>query len=177
MKIAFFDIEATNLDADFGRLLCACIRDIETHETTTFSCTDYKSYKKEPWDDSQLCRDIRDHLETYDIIVTWYGKMYDVKYLQSRLLIHDCRELTKIKHIDLYFQSRGKLRLASNRLASVSKLLGIEGKTPLIPGTWVKATAGCANAMSEVVLHCQKDVEVLEGVYMKLKKFVERVTK
>lgn len=177
MKIAFFDLEATNLDADFGRILCACIRDLETKETTTYRCDSYNTFKKEPWNDSKLCIDIRDHLHKYDIIVTWYGKMYDVKYLQARLLINRESELRKIKHIDLYFQARNKLKVASGRLEKVSLLLGIKGKTPLHPEVWVRATAGDHKSLDYVVDHCQKDVSVLHAVYNKLSKFVERITK
>jgi len=178
MKIGFFDLECSNLDADFGRILCGCIRDLKTQKTITLSCEGFDSYKSQPWDDKLLCEAIRNELEKYDIIVTWYGKLFDVRFLQARLAIHESEELKKIKHIDLYYQAKMKLKFASNRLDNVARVLKLtEQKTRLDPDIWVKATAGSLDALEYVKKHCEADVRVLHGVYNKLKVYIERITK
>jgi uncharacterized protein YprB with RNaseH-like and TPR domain len=178
MDIAFFDLECTNLNADFGRILCGCVRPLHTGKTTTLSCEKFNGYKLHPWNDKLLCEAIRDELEKYDIIVSWYGKLFDVKFLQARLAIHESGELTKIKHVDLFYQAKMKLKLSSNRLDNVARILHLkEQKTRLDPEVWVRATAGSIADLQYVKKHCEADVEVLHGVYDKLKKYIERVTK
>jgi len=178
MRIAIWDIEATNLNANFGRILCTCVKEHGKDAIKTFRADRYEKYKTEPWDDSELANDIARYLETFDIWVTWYGKMFDVPFLQTRLILGDKRQLDKTKHVDLYYQARQKLKFHSNRLAAVTEALNVpHRKTPLEPPTWLKATAGHRPSLNKIVTHCRMDVITLDEVYNKLKKYIERVTK
>jgi len=179
MRIAFFDIEASNLNAPWGRVLCACIKPLG-EDVMAFSCDDYKSYKKEPWNDAMLCQEVRDELREYDIVVTWYGRLFDVRYLNSRLARHRLMPLEPMKHIDLYFQARNKYRLGGNSLRAVARFLGVGlEKIDLEPEVWVEATALRKSALDMIVEHCVRDVEMTEAVYevKAFRKMVERVTR
>ena len=86
MRKAFFDIECNHLNADWGLLICACIKWSDKKTIETFRITDHKQASLN--DDRGIAKAIRDSLEDADTIVTWYGKKFDVPYLQSCLLIY-----------------------------------------------------------------------------------------
>jgi len=68
MKIAMFDIETSNLNADYGILLCAVIKPLEK-KPIALRLDETKRYKVDKADDSELVEQIRKELQNYDIIV------------------------------------------------------------------------------------------------------------
>ena len=164
MRKAFFDIECNHLNADWGLLICACIKWSDKKTIETFRITDHK--QKSLNDDSGVACAIRDS----DIIVTWYGKKFDVPYLQSRLLKWEKTIMSpNISHLDLWATARYQLRLSSNRLANIERFLGLQAtKTPINQGAWIEALAGSKKHMKIVVDHCKQDVLMLEEAYNKM---------
>lgn len=181
MRFACWDLECTHLRANFGYVLCGAVKELG-QEPRLFRIDQYPHWKKggrHLCDDSRLVHDIADALEEYDVWVTYFGKGFDVKFLRTRLLLNEQPPLVTKKHIDLYFQARGKLLLHSNRLAVVSEVLPKvkHAKTKLEPKFWMWAGCGDGEALDYVVEHCLADVEVLEETYWQLAPFIERVTK
>jgi uncharacterized protein YprB with RNaseH-like and TPR domain len=128
--------------------------------------------------DKRLTREILDELNNYDIILTWYGKRYDIPFMKTRALKHGLEFIDpRIKHIDLYDTAKHKLRMHSNRLEAVADFLGIHGKTKISPDAWNLSVRDNTEAMKEVVYHNVKDVEVLEFVYDKLKREVTTISR
>lgn len=74
-----------------------------------------------------------------------------------------------VPHIDGWEIARSKLKLHSNRLASVSSFLDIEEKTPLNGPIWIKASAGDPSALKYVIKHCDQDVLVLEQAFERIR--------
>lgn len=187
MRIAFTDGEMSNLQADFGQLLCACV--VECKALTpkqvkagvkpwtnlrTFQLHDYRSKR---WDDKGLAIDWRDALEEYDLIISWNGIKFDLPYLNTRLRRWGARELRSPKHKDLMYTARFKLRLASASLDSVSTFLGIHdkygiAKTRMEPERWTMAMGGHEASFRYIVTHCQLDVKVLAAVWQETKHLV-----
>lgn len=173
---AFFDIETTNLKANFGRILCASVADMFGN-VETFR-VDTKPWKRERRrDDLGLAVALRDYLEQFDFIVTWYGKMFDVKYLNTRLAIGNERPLrSDVIHLDNIYTSRYALALHSSRLDAVAKTFRLPvQKTGLDPDIWNDAADGEKEAMDYVVEHCEADVLVLRMVFHILKPFVHNL--
>lgn len=160
---AFFDIETTNLAADIGEMLCACIVPLDSDEVKIFS--DSRS-------DTQIIQEVRDELLKYDYVVTYYGTGFDIPFLQTRLLSKGFDPLPELRHVDMYYTARSNLRLRSNRLAVVSELLFGKNKKSEIRGEiWNRAMRGDEDAMKYIVDHCVKDVFVLRDVFMELQPF------
>lgn len=146
------------------------MRDIESDDkVSVYSITDYKLFRKNCTDDKILVKKLADELSKADIWVTWYGTYFDVPYLNSRLLYHGLDPLPPVPHVDGWRIARNRLKLHSNRLASVSAFLGLDDKTQLLQDQWRKAAAGYRDAIKYVKEHCAKDVVVLEQAYNKLK--------
>lgn len=165
-KIYGFDIETTNLSADFGFMICACVRDFELNKTTTFRIDDYKGFKLDRTDDFYLVRDLRDKLEEADVICGHYSSRFDLPYLNSRLLFHDTHVVPPIPHIDTWRIARNRLAMTRNSLASLAEFFnGHNEKTHVDKQIWIRASAGHRDAIDYIVDHCQKDVLVLQDVY------------
>lgn len=191
MRIAFTDGEMSNLDANFGQLLCACV--VEYRPLTdaqlkagqkpwtnlrTFTLADYKDKR---WDDRGLAIEWRDALEQYDIIVTWNGVKFDVPFLNTRLRVRwNERELRAPKHKDLMYTARFKLRMNNATLDNIAASLGVykkygTEKTRMQPEQWTMAMGGHLPSYKYIIHHCQEDVKVLAGVWQELKHLVTEI--
>lgn len=160
-SFCMFDIETTNLDADIGEMLCACIKPLGKPVKTFIVDTRNG--------DGSLAASLRNELAAYDYIVSWYGTRFDMPYLTTRLLAAEEDPLGYARHIDLYYTARFKLKLHSNRLAAVGEFMfGKTQKTRVIGPIWLRAIRGDKEAMDYIVKHCRKDVRELEQVFCQL---------
>ena len=169
---AFVDIETSNLNADFGEVLCAVIKP-ERGKLVVFRADEYTGSST----DLGMLVDLRTALEEYvdgGVWVTWYGKRFDIPFLDARLLFHHERPIRKAMHEDLFYIAKFRLVLSSRRLDSVARHLQTKTqKTRLEPRLWLSALRGEKGAMDEVVEHCKLDVKVLSEVYEKLKPYID----
>ena len=170
VRTILWDIEATNLRANFGFMLCVGWKVVGEKKIHIESIMDFPRYfKKDPTDDEQLAKVAHTVLSNADEWVTWYGKKFDVPYVNSRLLYHKHDLLPPgIKHIDGWWVSKYKLLLHSNRMAAVAQFLGKSVKTHFGGPTWIKAAAGNRKAIKYVEDHCYKDIIELENVYKRI---------
>lgn len=168
-KILFFDIETTNLNADFGYVLCAAWKWQGNPTIHDAIISDSPDFKRDPTNDRYVVGEVLKAVESADLIVTWYGIKFDVPFVNSKLLAHGMRVLPPVPHVDGWRIAKYKLKLHSNRLASVSAFLGLEDKTPLNGRIWIRAMAGICKDIRYVVKHCRQDVLVLEQAYNKVR--------
>lgn len=176
-RILFFDIESTDLDADFGNMLAFGYKYLGG-KPKVLSLLDSapvcrKCGRVDAVDDKPLIVQAHKVLSAADAWVTWFGKGFDAKFLNTRILDAGLSPLPDIPHIDLYFTARHKLKLSSNRLANVQNFLRLPtSKTPLTRRVWRRAQAGDVKSIEYIIDHCEKDVDVLEQAYERLKPYV-----
>jgi len=171
----FWDLETTGLTAIMGRLLACAFAD-SFGQIKVLRIEDYPG--RSLIDDSRLAVAIRDELEKVDTWVTWNGKLFDVPFLNARLLKAGERPLrSDIKHIDLMYYSRGQfVRIGSSKLENVSKFVNSpHRKTPLDWETWQLAALGDKTAMDAIAEHAVADVLVLRDVFAHLRPYVRIV--
>lgn len=171
-KILLWDLECTNLSADFGHIVSGAFKTLNRPKTVCRSIRETPFVKNDPTDDSVLVETLRNDLSEADMWVTWYGERFDVPYLNSRLIYHGLKPLPPVPHVDLWRVSRNRLHIHSNRLASAAAFLGLEEKTPIKPDVWQKASVGHGPSIRYVEAHNIQDVIVLEQAYHKLKSLV-----
>lgn len=183
MKVVFFDIEATDLNANWGRLLCCSFADLDSDEVVTLRADERRFKGANAIDDSKLAVAVRDRLESADIIVGWNSKLYDVPFINARLVKASARpcRLAKnhgVMHVDAMWYAGGQsMRIGSKRLDTVSRFLGTEAeKTPIEAEAWVLAATGHKPSLDLVVEHCEADVKVLKAVFPSLAEHVKNVT-
>lgn len=170
-RIGYLDIETTGLDANFGVMISYCIKEDGGKVLGRAVTKD----ELDKFEDKKLVADCIKDILKFDHIVTYYGARFDVPFLRTRALI-DGLEFPffgSVKHTDAYFMARNRLKLNSNRLENVARLLlGKANKTRLDETVWRKAGRGDSKSLGYVLDHNQKDVIETERVYKKLRDFV-----
>lgn len=175
-SVCFFDIEATSLKGNFGRLLCVSGAE-DNGKVTTFRADDPELEGTRLRDDSRVAVAARDYLEQFDIIVGWNSKGYDIPFLNTRLLMAGERPVRTRWQIDLMWKAKKfSLALHSARLDAVAKTFRTpHQKTSLDPDIWLDAALLDKDAMDYVVEHCEADVLVLREVFRHLKPLLKEL--
>lgn len=173
-RIYNFDLECSGLNANGGVILCASIVDASSpKKVKTFRIDSYKGYRKDTLNDLPLVRDLVEYLNEADVFVTYYGARFDIPFLTTRIVHWNAQGakipyLANIPSVDLWRTARNKLKLHSNRLASVTQLLGHGDKTPLDLPVWLRAAGGHKPSMDYIVEHCEVDAKILADCYLTL---------
>ena len=163
-RILFFDIESTNLAANFGTILCIGWKWHGSKVCRVPTILDTGG--KDCLDDKGLVKKFAEVYNTADYTCGWYSSRFDIPMIRTKLLKHRLPPLAPIPHLDLWRTARYKLKLHSNRLQVVQEFLGTtHDKTPIHFDDWLKAAVGDRKALAHVRKHCELDVRVLEEVF------------
>lgn len=173
LRIGVWDIETTNLGADFGYIMCICVMDAHTKEIRTVRIDDPRNPDKNS--DKWVVQEGLKMLNEYELLVGWYTAKFDRNFVQSRAVMHGLKPLRngsywKVEYWrDLWYTSKFRLRLRSNRLAVVSQFLfGKTIKNAITEKVWNGAIRGEKKALDYVVHHCELDVRETLRVYKRL---------
>lgn len=178
-NILIWDIETTHLCANFGTILCAGFKWLGVPGTHVISLPNFTGWRKDPTDDRRLVAALREKLLNADMLVTYYGEAtgkygFDEPYLISKLLEHNLPPIPKIAHVDVYKTVKTYLRLHRRALGVVADFLQVEGeKTEVKPRIWKGAMVGKTDDLAYVIDHCEKDVDLLERVYLRMLPYVQ----
>jgi uncharacterized protein YprB with RNaseH-like and TPR domain len=181
LRVTFWDIEATNLDAGFGRLLCCSFIDLDSDQVETFRIDQAPWRCKGKINDSKLAAAIRERLHASDIVVDWYGSQFDKRFVNARLAKHGLPPLRLTKEngtmqIDAMYASN-PMKIGSKRLDNISRFFNSPNrKTALDPDTWAAASAGDVQALDEIVVHCEADVRVLKDLWPNIAQHVKKMS-
>jgi len=170
-RIAIIDIETTNLNADFGYILCYSLKELDGE--LIHRCVTPQEIKSSTFDKNIVRQFLKD-IKEYDNLVTYYGSRFDLPYIRTRALRwgFDFPGWGDYLSTDVYYIAKAKLRTHRKRLETVCDLLGIPSKAHrLNPEVWMKAQAGSKRALDYISLHCDEDVLSLEAVYKRLVNF------
>lgn len=173
-KIGFFDIEASNLNANFGIMLCYCIKIGGKDKILERTITDKEL---RTCLDKEVVKQCIKDLEGFDRIVTYYGKRFDFPFVRTRAVHLDIPFFNygEVIHEDLYFNIKYKFKLHSNRLENACRvLLGQTDKTHIDPNHWLKALQGDKKSLNYIIEHCRYDVRDLEKLYEKVFQFTRK---
>ena len=168
-RIVGFDIEATHLKANVGRILCVSFKPLDG-DVYTFHAHERRFMRRDVYDDSALAAATRDELEKFDVVVGWNSKMFDIKFINARNLRADQRTKVAQYHVDGMWSWRSKAAAWSG-LDAVQKFVAFDGpeKSTIAWDQWMRCIGWDAKlrkqAMDDIVHHCELDVTVLELVY------------
>lgn len=177
IKIGYWDIETSNIDADFGWIISWAIkpRDEDRVEGYVLQKKDFKL----PEADYNACLKLVEALSKYDMIVTWYGSKFDRRFAFTRVLINGLQWFppkTKI-HLDLYYQAKRLLKLSSLRLKAVGETFesfGLTEKTAINRKVWRTISRKYdKEALAEIWDHNYRDVVLLEQIHKILEPYIK----
>lgn len=168
-NVAVFDIEATDLEAQHGYMLGACIKKVNKDNllgyTKTITILDSRN-RYGVFNDKWVVQEVIKELNKYDLVIGWNSSGYDFPFTNTRAIIHRINPPLRNYRRDILFNSRGSLRLKNNRLATVGEALyGESGKIFLKWAVWIKAKQGDRKAIKQIMDHCEADVVETEKVY------------
>jgi len=169
LKLASLDLETSDLSANYGVILCAVVKP-EDEEPVVIRGDDFPTWAHERSSDRFLCTYLSNELQQYQGLVIHNGKDFDLKYLNTRLVIAGMPPVPPKFLVDTCRLARNKLRLNSNRLDQLISSLGLDNlKTPVDSNIWLKATLdGDREAMDYIVEHCIRDTVMLEQVWYRI---------
>lgn len=185
-KIGLLDIEADNLDADFGIMLSWAIKEYEK-DVTWYDYILPKDLDNNTYD-ARVVGSLLDCLWEFDRIVTHYGnrRRFDVPFIRTRYLWLKARGLYKgpefpeygmIWQSDTFTMAKGILKLSSNRQGNIGDSVQNEDiKTRIDKDHWRAIKHGSRKArkaaIDYIVDHNIKDCVQLEGNYKALRPYI-----
>src|SRR2546425_9543738 len=121
-KIVILDIETTSLEADAGVLVGAGLM-------SDAGRGEYLEARRTS-DEKSLLSKLSNRLESYDVMVTWNGRGFDIPFLTTRLMKHglDPRPFVRKPHIDLADVVKSRLRLTLTYLEHMCEFFQVEWK-------------------------------------------------
>lgn len=170
-KVGFWDLETTNLKADFGIILCYAIAD-GTSDKVYSRCITRNDLRT--CLDEKVVKACINDLHRFDRVVGYYSTKFDGPFIRTRALALgiDFPEYGEMIHNDLYYTVRNKLNLSSNRLDNACRtIFGATEKTRIDAVHWIKALMGNQTALDYIQDHCIKDTTELKKLYHKLENY------
>jgi len=120
-------------------------------------------------DDARLVKEFAPIMEEADELVAHNGDKFDLKWYNTRHLLHGLPPIPIAKTVDTLVIARRRFYFNSNRLNYIAQFLGLDSKHDTEFGMWRDILLrNCPKAMKRMVSYCKKDVELLEQVYHKL---------
>jgi len=174
LRVGYLDIEATNLNADFGFILSWFIKyDRQNkYEFGVVKKEELFNYKF----DRRVVEELLKAFDNFDVLWTHWGvdRRFDIPYIRSRAYKHNLQDMLPRYMekfiLDTWPIARNKLKLHSNRLDSIAQALNIRNvkKTSLDSEKWTMAMFGHPKSLEYILDHNKKDVILLERVVHKL---------
>ena len=162
LDFASFDLETSNLKADFSIILSAVIKPFG-QEPIVFRADNYPTWEKNRGDDAQITKDIAEELRKHAIIITHYGVYFDIPFLRAKMVRHGLEPLPQMFAIDSWQIARKNFQVSSRRLKNLARFFRIGEKEQVEGDLWVAAAYdGDRKAMDAIVQHNCVDCEVLE---------------
>jgi uncharacterized protein YprB with RNaseH-like and TPR domain len=159
--IAVFDLETTDLKADFGRLLCGSVLSYPSNVMSSFRIDEHNAGSIAK--DGPLAVAIRDEIEKHHISAGYYSKGFDISFLNTRLMVNGERKMTPMLHIDPIWFYRGwrGANFRSSKMKVVAKVLGLEETKMDVPDeVWIDARHGDKASLDILVDRCESDVRI-----------------
>lgn len=169
-QLATWDIEATGLKADLHSCLCASVK--------PYGKKPYTFRVKAVGNDVKVVRDLKDALEEYQCWLTFYGKGFDLPFINTRLLKWGYPPIEPRHHIDLFFSLKANTSMSSKGLGRYASMLGTdEQKMGVSQSTWSEMGYKLGTHMPLMVKRCESDTIVLENLYDRTKHVIKEIKK
>lgn len=172
-KLLCFDIETTDLKANFGHMLLWAAKFVGEDEIHTARIDNNLGYGRTAHsmiDDKRIVLALRDLVNSADAVVYHYGDRFDLRFLNTRCLEHGELPPHKLTSIDTWKVARSNLAMTSNRLVTLAESFGGDHqKGSISKEQWKLAAHGHRETLDAMLEYCIGDVLATEAVYLKLR--------
>lgn len=166
-ELVFFDIESTGLKADYDSVLVIS----------------FKRFGQEPFsypiiqvgNDQRIIREAKEILEDSMCWVSYYGKGFDIPFLNTRLMKWGHKPIQPRHHLDLYFTLKPKTSMSRKGLGSFARFLGVETqKIEVSQNVWSEIPFKKEH-IKPMTERCEGDCITLEQLYVKTRHMVKEI--
>lgn len=112
-------------------------------------------------------------LNEADVVITHNGDSFDLVKFNTRCVVHGLAPVSPYKSIDTLKIARSQFGFTSNKLDALAGLFGIDEKLPTNFKLWVSCVNGDEESLRYMEEYNQRDVSVLEEVYLKLRPWIK----
>ena|SRR3990167_592220 len=177
-RLMFWDTESQGLEGDYGRMY-VCSAKLFGKDPEVFAVG-------KNGQDRGMVREARDHLNTADCWVTYYGRGHDVHLLNTRLVRWGYAPLDPKPHIDMYYQLKYKLKTGRHSQAHLLEFLedtmanmGIkpEHKMTISPNVWSDLFTSFPRNIRLLRERCMSDTRGLEALYRTTRHLIRDITR
>ena len=175
-RIIVFDIECTDLRSKWGTLLCVGWQVYGEKRIHCPSVMDYPNWQRDMTkSDKPLLRDFIEIYNSADMVVSWFGKGFDTKWLNGKALEYGLPFLAPVAHVDLCFTAKANFKAGGNSLKNISEVGDFVGKkTPVDSENWRRAGVGHAPSIRRVIAHCKADILMTTEAYTRMRPLVRQ---
>jgi uncharacterized protein YprB with RNaseH-like and TPR domain len=168
--LACVDIEGMGLHGDYNSVICVSIKPYH-RPVYTFEI-------KQLGNDQKVVRDAREALGKLDCWVTYFGKGYDIKMLNTRLLRYGVPPIVKKPHLDLYWMLKSHTNTSRRSQGHLITWLELpEPKMAVSADVWATLGVGFKSKMEKMVKRCESDTIGLEKLYDRTKHIAIQITR
>jgi reverse gyrase len=151
-------------------ILMFSYRWLDEKTVQTVCLPDFPRYKRHKHDDKDICRSLHSLLDEADIVVAHNGDAFDIKKINSRLIVNGFKPPSPYKTIDTLKIARRVFKFDSNKLDNIGRYLG-EGRK--IPNTGAALWRGCVDgdlkSWATMRRYGKQDTALLANAYDRLR--------
>lgn len=160
------EVGSTKMVERDWNILCWCAKWLGSKEIM--------SGKADKTNDFNCLVELHKLLDEADIVIAQNGDNFDIKKINTRLVMHGFKPPSEFRTIDTLKIARKHFKFTSNRLDDLGQYLGVGKKMDTGGFTlWRDCINGVKGAIEKMVKYCKKDVILLEKVYLKLRPYVK----
>lgn len=153
-------------------LICFAYKELGKKGTKVISVGgDPDRYKKNPYDDTFVVKELHKVLSDADAIIHHYGDKFDRKRANDFFIKHGLPPLHEVVQIDTHKIAKKHFHFKSNKLDYIGEFLGVGRKIKTSFRLWKDCMEGDLKALKQMEKYNKQDVELLEDVYLKLRPF------
>lgn len=118
--------------------------------------------------DSTIMKSLWKVLDEANIVITHNGKRFDIPRINTRFILHNLPPTSSYTQIDTLEIARKNFSFSSNKLGALAQMFNIPTKLDTSFSLWSRCLQGDETALNYMLEYNKRDIEVLEGVYLKL---------
>jgi hypothetical protein len=151
-------------------ILCFTVKWEHRKSAKTYALCDYPNYGNNKKSDRALCADLHKTLDDADIVVAHNGDAFDIKKINSRLIVHGFKPPSPFKTFDTLKAARKSFKFDSNKLDNIGRYLQVGRKLPHTgKDLFIGCVEGDPKAWAMMRRYNVQDVRLLDSVYQKIK--------
>ena len=168
-KICTFDIEASGLKGDYNSTICVSVLGFRAEQPETF-------HIQQLGNDQKVVRQAKECLESYDCWISYYGKGFDIKFLNTRLLKWGMMPIEPRHHIDMYYVLKYHTLMGRRSQEAYLSFLGTEEqKMKVSQNIWSEMGFKVKEHLPIMIARCESDVKGLQQLYADTRHLIHEI--